>query len=712
MDNDRCSYDDRYGLIRDAAVLIEDGCILWLGKETDLPGNVKADQEIDGYGQWLTPGLIDCHTHLIYAGDRSKEFEQRLEGVSYEEIARNGGGILSTVNATRAATEDELVEAARPRLEALLAEGVTTVEVKSGYGLDLQTELKMLRAAGRLADEYPVTFKRTFLGAHALPPEFKGRADEYIDEVCNVMLPAVAEEKLAEAVDVFCENIAFSTEQAERVFQKARELGFAVKLHAEQLSDSGGTELTVKYQGLSVDHLEYLGEQGIEALKDSDTVATLLPGAFYYLRETKLPPVEALREAGVPMAISTDLNPGTSPLASVRLMMNMACTLFRLTPSEALAGCTRNAAQALGLKNSTGVIKEGFAADLVLWPVAHPAALAASLNGVQPSFILRQGNLVNISDDLSVKKNFIWNGRIDEELNPDAALRWHQKVQPCSDPCEAGTALIGFASDEGVRRNKGRVGAAQSPDVIRSGLANLPWNSEAPVWDAGNVFCANSDLEQAQSTYGQRVSELLAAGHRPVGLGGGHEIAWGSYQGIMTFLETLPDKKSVGIINLDAHFDLRLPETAGASSGTPFWQCAEYAKEHHHPFHYLCLGVSEASNTRALFDRADELGAVYKTDREMTLTNLENLSNVVQWFLEKVNYIYLTIDMDAFPAGQAPGVSAPAVRGIPLEVAEPLLLQIKDSGKMLMMDVAEVNPQFDRDSLTSRLAARLIHLMV
>ena len=570
MDKTRCNSDDRYGLVTGAAVFIENGQIRWLGKEADCPRDRNVDQEIDGQGQWLTPGLIDCHTHLVYAGDRSKEFEQRLEGVSYEEIARNGGGILSTVNATRAATEDELVDAARPRLEALLAEGVTTVEVKSGYGLNLDTELKMLRAAGRLASEYPVTLKRTFLGAHTLPPEFKGRADEYIDEVCNVMLPAVAAGKLAEAVDVFCENIAFNAEQTERVFQKAKELGFEVKLHAEQLSDSGGTELTVKYQGLSVDHLEYLGEQGVAALKDSSTVATLLPGAFYYLQETKQPPVDALRQANIPMAILTDLNPGTSPLASVRMMMNMACTLFRLTPSEALAGCTRNAAQALGLRGETGVIKEGLVADLVLWPVDHPAALAASLNGVKPSFIIQQGHIVKISDDLPIKKNFSWNGRVDEELNQEAAQRWHQKVKPCTDYSEAGIALIGFASDEGVRRNKGRVGAVHSPDAIRAGLANLPWDAEAHVWDAGNVSCENGDLEQAQVAYGQRVTGLLAAGHKPVGLGGGHEIAWGSYQGIMDFLESLPDKKTVGIINLDAHFDLRLPEAQGASSGHAF----------------------------------------------------------------------------------------------------------------------------------------------
>ena len=385
---------DNYGSLEQAAILLSEGKITWLGKESDLPSDTVVSKTVDGHGQWLTPGLIDCHTHLVYAGDRSREFEQRLEGVSYETIAREGGGIVSTVRATREATLEELVASARPRLEALMAEGVTAVEIKSGYGLNLKTELKMLRAAGQLAQEYPVTISRTFLGAHALPPEYKGRADEYIDQVCNTMLPAVAKENLAEAVDVFCENIAFSTEQTERVFLKARELGLRAKLHAEQLSDSGGTQLAVKYQALSVDHLEYLGDEGIEALKDSGTVATLLPGAFFYLRETKLPPIDDMRQAKIPIAISTDLNPGTSPFASLRLMMNMACTLFRMTPSEALAGCTRNAALALGLESKTGILREQLDADMVLWPVVHPSALAAGMTGIKPSLIVRKGQIL------------------------------------------------------------------------------------------------------------------------------------------------------------------------------------------------------------------------------------------------------------------------------------------------------------------------------
>ncbi len=706
-----------YGSIYNGAVLIDQGRIVWVGEEQALPHNLTAKETIDAQGQWLTPGLIDCHTHLVYAGDRSREFEQRLEGVSYEAIAQQGGGILSTVAATRSATVDELVEAARPRLEALISEGVTTIEIKSGYGLDTETEIKMLRAAGQLSQEYPVTVVRTLLGAHALPPEFKNQPDAYIEYVCQEMIPAVAREKLADAVDVFCEHIAFSLEQTEKVFLAAKAHGLNVKLHGEQLSDSGGAQLAVKYQALSVDHLEHLSQQGIEALKNSDTVATLLPGAFYYLRETRLPPIDALRQAGIPMAIATDLNPGTSPLASIRLMMNMACTLFRMTPSEALAGCTRQAARALGLQERIGVIKKGMAADLVLWPVQHPSALAAGMTGLSPSLIVKKGYIVKST--IQAAQPFSWSGRIDKETDSNAALRWHQQVGAWSSGCNAGITLLGFESEEGVRRNQGRPGAAKGPDHIRRALANLPWNRNAPVWDAGNIPCRDTNLEQAQLSYAARLCELLDDGQLPAGLGGGHEIGWASYQGLMQHLEKQANAKNVknqeekqplqvGIINFDAHFDLRLPEV-GASSGTPFWQVAEYARANNLPFNYLCLGVSESSNTRALFKRADDLGVVYRTDREMTLLNLQHLQKDLQQFIDKVDHVYLTIDIDAFPAAQAPGVSAPAARGIPLDVVEPLLDSIKHSGKLRLFDIAETNPDYDIDSHTARLAARLIH---
>ncbi len=708
------SADCPYNSISHGAILVRDGHIVWVGAEAELPEGTEAKATIDGQGQWLTPGLIDCHSHLVYAGDRSREFEQRLEGVSYETIAKQGGGILSTVKATRAATVEELVEASRPRLEALLAEGVTTVEIKSGYGLDTETEMKMLRAAGQLAEEYPVTIVRTFLGAHALPPEYKNRADAYIKHVCDEMMPTIAKEQLAEAVDVFCENIAFSVEQTEKVFQTAKTHGLTVKLHGEQLSDSGGTQLAVKYQALSVDHLEYLSQPGIEALKNSNTVATLLPGAFYYLRETKLPPIDGLRKSGVPIAIATDLNPGTSPLASIRLMMNMACTLFRMTPSEALSGCTRNAAQALGLQESIGMIKQGMTADLLLWPVSNPAALAAGLTGISPSLIIKNGRIVKST--IPTESSFFWSGRIDQENDTQAAQRWHQRVSTHLVDCEAGITLLGFESDEGVRRNQGRPGAAKGPNHIRRALANLPWNRHEPVWDAGNITCSGNNLEQAQRDYAERMRELLDNGQLVAGLGGGHEIGWASYQGLMKHLEKQAGNKKgshlrVGIINVDAHFDLRLPEV-GASSGTPFWQAAEYAREQGIPFNYLCLGVSESSNTRALFNRADELGVTYRTDKEMTLLNLQTLQQELQQFMDKVDHVYLTIDIDAFPAAQAPGVSAPAARGIALEVVEPLLESIKHSSKLKLFDIAETCPDFDIDARTARLAARLIHQLV
>ncbi len=365
-----------YGESRDAALLVRDGRIAWLGADGALPAGLDVAVEIDGAGGWLTPGLIDCHTHLVWAGSRTRDFEQRLAGATYQDIARAGGGIVSTVRATRAATLDELVAAARPRLRALAREGVTTIEIKSGYGLETATELRQLQAARRLGAEFGIAVKTTFLGAHALPPEYAGRADDYIDHVCSAMLPAVHAAGLADAVDAFCEGIGFTPAQTRRVFDAARALGLPVKLHADQLSELGGAALAAEYGALSADHLEYASEDAVAALARAGTVAVLLPGAFYCLRETKVPPIAALRAHGVPMAVATDCNPGTSPCTSLLLMLHMACTLFGLRPDEALAGATRHAARALGLQGETGRLAVGLRADLALWAVDHPRDLA------------------------------------------------------------------------------------------------------------------------------------------------------------------------------------------------------------------------------------------------------------------------------------------------------------------------------------------------
>jgi len=372
---------DGYGEISGAAIAVKDGRIAWLGPQAELP-NMQAVTVHDGGGSWLTPGLIDCHTHIVHAGNRSDEFEARLNGATYEDIARAGGGIMSTVRATRAASEDELLRQSLPRVLSLLAEGVTTIEIKSGYGLTLASEASMLRAARRIGRELPVNVATTFLGAHALPPEFAGRADDYIDEVCKMIAP-LASEGLADAVDVFCERIGFSYEQTERVFKAAQAHGLPVKLHAEQLSDQRGAELTARYKGLSADHLEHLSASGIEAMAAAGTVAVLLPGAYYFLRDTTPPPVAALREAGVKMAVATDCNPGTSPMTSLLLAMNMACTLWRLTPQEALAGCTLHAARALGLHEEIGSLEVGKRADFALWRIARPADLSYAI-GLNP----------------------------------------------------------------------------------------------------------------------------------------------------------------------------------------------------------------------------------------------------------------------------------------------------------------------------------------
>jgi imidazolonepropionase len=368
-----------YGLIEDAALAVEDGRIAWIGPRGELPAEFarRCEQRHDAGGALVTPGLIDCHTHLVYGGDRAHEFELRLNGASYEDIARAGGGIVSTVQATRGADEASLAAQALPRLKALMGEGVTTIEIKSGYGLALEHERKCLRVARALAQREPVQVRTTFLGAHALPPEFANRGDAYVDEVLR-MLPALHAEGLVDAVDAFCERIAFSTAQTRRVFEAARALGLPVKLHAEQLSDSGGAQLAAEFGALSCDHLEWLGEEGAQAMARARSVAVLLPGAFYFLRDTRVPPIDLLRRSGVAMAVSTDCNPGSSPCTSLLLMLNMACTLFRLTPEEALAGVTRHAAQALGLPDR-GVLAPGLRADFALWDVQRPAQLSYAI---------------------------------------------------------------------------------------------------------------------------------------------------------------------------------------------------------------------------------------------------------------------------------------------------------------------------------------------
>ncbi|MGQ0654377.1 MAG: imidazolonepropionase [Betaproteobacteria bacterium] len=363
-----------YGAIRDGALAVRDGRISWVGPRREWRD--KAGREFDARGAWITPGLVDCHTHLVYAGNRAAEFELRLRGASYEEIARAGGGIVATVAQTRAASEDELVVLAQARLARWIAEGAALVEVKSGYGLDRDTELKMLRAARRLEG---VTVRTTFLGAHALPAEFKGRADDYIDFVCD-LLP----DTKADAVDAFCEGIGFSTSQVENVFAAAKGLNVPVKLHADQFSDLGGAALAARHGALSADHLEYTNERGVRAMAAAGTVAVLLPGAFYFLREQRLPPVGALRRLGVPIALATDHNPGSSPLSSLLLAMNLACTLFGLTPEEALAGVTRNGARALGMHASHGTLEIGKQADFALWEIESPAELACAM-GANPN---------------------------------------------------------------------------------------------------------------------------------------------------------------------------------------------------------------------------------------------------------------------------------------------------------------------------------------
>lgn len=366
---------DAYGLIDNGAIAIADDTIVWVGPMADLPKAHKNESMDDLEGRLVTPALVDCHTHIVAGGNRAREFEMRLNGASYEDIARAGGGIVSTVKATRAASETDLLNAALLRVDQLIGEGVAAIEIKSGYGLNIDTELKMLRVARTIGDMRDIRVRTSFLGAHAVPADYAGRADAYIDEICLPALDAAHQQGLADAVDGFCEGIAFSPEQIERVFKRAAALGLPVKLHAEQLSNLGGTALAARYGALSADHLEYVDEAGVAAMAKAGSIAVLLPGAFYTLRETKMPPIDLFRQQGVGMAVATDCNPGSSPVSSLLLCVNMACTLFRMTPEEALAGVTREAAKALGLSD-LGVVDAGMGADLAVWDVEHPSELA------------------------------------------------------------------------------------------------------------------------------------------------------------------------------------------------------------------------------------------------------------------------------------------------------------------------------------------------
>jgi imidazolonepropionase len=681
------------------ALIVDGDTIEVVGSRAAIAARIADARVIDLEGRLVTPALIDAHTHLVFAGDRSAEFARRLRGESYAQIAATGGGILSTVRATRAAPFEALLEDASARAWQLHAEGVRTIEIKSGYGLTLESELKMLRVARAVADHVPVRVSTTLLAAHAVPPEFAGDADGYVDLVCDRIIPAAAEAGLADAVDVFCESIAFSPAQTERIFSAALARGLALKGHTEQLSHTGGTALAARFGARSVDHVEYIDADDIEALARASTIAMLLPLPFVHLGETQRPPVASLRAAGVPMAVASDYNPGSAPLLSLRLAMNLACSVFGLRADESLAGATALAARALGLDHLTGSIEAGKRAELLVWPVGvTPERLTAEF-----AAHVRPVDLGAFAS--SVPSYDVWRGRVDREDGPDAR-RWHQAVEPAIAGADlrGAVALIGLASDAGVQRNLGRPGAADGPRAVRAALANLAWHGGPRLLDAGDVACVADDLELAQADYAGRVRTLLGRGARVVGLGGGHEIAWASWQGAAAAFEGA----RIGVINLDAHLDLRSP-VPRATSGTPFAQIAADCARRGHAFAYLCLGASRPNNTAALFRKAAELGAVVVLDEQCQPQHVDAVVATITRFAASVDAVYLTIDLDVLPAAIAPGVSAPAALGVPLAALIPLIDAVIATNKLRLADIAELNPRLDIDQRTARVAARIVH---
>jgi imidazolonepropionase len=654
------------------------------------------DRVIDVGGRLVTPALIDAHTHLIFAGDRSAEFDRRVRGETYASISASGGGIASTVRATRQASDAELLELAVQRAATLHAEGVRTIEIKSGYGLTLQHELRSLRIARAVASHVPVRIVTTLLAAHAVPPEFKGNPDAWVTEICDHIIPAAAASGVADAVDVFCESIGFSLAQTERVFEAALRAGLPIKGHTEQLTHSGGSALAARMGARSVDHVEYLNEDDILELARHGTVAMLLPLPFVHIQETQKPPVQSLRRAAVPMAVATDFNPGTSPVLSLRLAMNLACSVFGLFSDESIAGVTTHAARALGLQNSVGEIKDGLLAELLVWPndMTAEQLTSAYLPHLKPMDLLSLETAAPIT---------VWSGRVDAADGPEA-MRWHQKVTvERPESADSPIALLGFKCHAGVARNLGRTGAADGPDAIRRALANLAWHVSATVFDAGNVDCQDDELERAQSDYAAHVTSLVSTGSRVLGLGGGHEIAWASWKGLFDAAPT----ESIGIINLDAHFDLRNPSPR-ATSGTAFSQIAAACEHANQPFSYLVLGISEPGNTAALLQRARTLGVHWRTDEELRRATADDLSTLLHQFLNRHERIYLTLDLDVLPSDTAPGVSAPATLGVPFDIIRDIAFSVAASGKLSVVDIAELNPRFDLDQRTARLAARFI----
>ncbi len=704
--------------IQEAFLLVEDGIIAGYGPMSECPNTF--DEVINAAGKMILPTWCDSHTHLVFAGNRENEFIDRIKGLSYEEIANKGGGILNSAKKLQATSFEDLYHQSKTRLEEIIALGTGAVEIKSGYGLTPEAELKMLRVIKKLKVNYALPIKATFLAAHALPLNFKNNADGFIEAMLTETLPSIAAANLAEYIDVFCEEGYFSVAQTERILAATTKYGLKAKIHVNQFNAIGGVQVGVKYQALSGDHLEIMRQEDIEALHTAKgTIAVALPACSFFLG-IPYTPARKLIDSGLSLALASDYNPGSAPSGNMNFVVSTACIKMNMTAKEAINAATINGAYAMGLEKEVGSITKGKKANLIVTkPIPSYGFLPYSfgenhieeiyINGKKWDTTLNQKKIniaANYSDRYVLPSNENWKGRKSES----GKEYWHEVVHLKDinqlDFSEKSVALIGYACDEGVRRNLGREGTKNAPKAIREQLSKLAFHhKEKIISDVGDIFCTDNRLEYTQEKLSESIQFLLKKNIFPIVLGGGHDVAFPHVESI---LKASNKKLKIGIINFDAHFDLR-PVGSSPNSGTPFYQLFQKYREY---VSYCVLGIQKASNPQSLFSIAEEENALFFSNFECTLSNFESITQQLFSFLEEHDKLYITIDMDGFSSAFAPGVSAPSPLGFAPDFVIKMLHYFFSTGKVISCDIAELNPSHDIDNTTAKLAARLVDFIV